>query len=260
VEVDDAEIPIIGRKPVLERLVMGEMPPLPETFIGGTCEGRAVTWAEIEAAAKEMREWLRLKMTTGACFAGLVCQLAGHYCRMPQLFGERLLLVDVHAVLDQIGKMEKAPFVRAAPTKHAEPFTTGPLKELWHKHWFQASFLVTNLLNETEKRGEMLIRKHLNAVFGRDGWVAELMTEKLAGELAHAMVDGALSHRSGRVARKQSRLTGEWIVFAKANSRNIYLTLAGHDETNDAVFSRCSSAPKEFPELVSLAPFVPCNE
>jgi hypothetical protein len=128
------------------------------------------------------------------------------------------------------------------------------------KHWFQASFLVTNLLNETEKRGEMLIRKHLNAVFGRDGWVGELMTEKLAGELAHAMVDGALSHRSGRVARKQSRLTGEWIVFAKANGRNIYLTLAGHDETNEAVFSRCSSAPKEFPELVSLAPFVPCNE
>jgi hypothetical protein len=68
------------------------------------------------------------------------------------------------------------------------------------------------------------------------------------------MVDGGLSHCSGSVARKQSRLTGEWIVFAKANGRNIYLTLAGHDESNEAVLSRCSLAPEEFPELASLAP------
>jgi hypothetical protein len=151
--------------------------------------------------------------------------------------------------------MEKVPLARAAPTKPAEPFTAGPLKGLWHKHWFQASFLATNLLNETEKHGEMLIRKHLNAEFGRDRWNGELITEKFVGKLVHAMVDGALSHRSGSVARKQSRLTGEWIVFAKANGRNIYLTLAGHDESNEAVLSRCSLAPEEFPELASLAPF-----
>jgi len=231
------------------------MPPLPETVAGETCEGRPVTWAEIEATAKEMREWLKFKTTTGGLSAGLVYQLARHYCRMPQLFGERVLLVDIHAVLGQIGGMEKVPFARAAPTKPTEPFTAGPLKGLWHKHWFQASFLATNLLNETEKHGEMLIRKHLNAEFGRDRWNGELITEKLVGKLVHAMVDGALSHRSGSVARKQSRLTGEWIVFAKANGRNIYLTLAGHDESNEAVLSRCSLAPEEFPELASLAPF-----
>jgi hypothetical protein len=172
------------------------------------------------------------------------------------MFGHRLLLVDVHAVFDQIGELEKAPFTRVAPTKPAKPFTAGPLKGLWRKHWFQASFLVTNVLNETEKYGEMLIRKHLNSEFGRDRWIGELITEKLAGKLVHAMVDGALSHRLGGAERKRSRLTGEWIIFAKANGRNIYLTLAGHGETNEAVLSRCSLAPEEFPELASLPPFV----
>jgi hypothetical protein len=220
-----------------------------------------VACAEIDAAAKDMREWLQLKMTTGACSAGLIYQLAGHYCRIPQSFGKRVLLVDVHAVLDQIGKLEKAPFARAAPTKPAEAFTAGPLKGLLHKHWFQASFLATNLLNETEKHGEMLIRKHLNAELGRDQWIGATITEKLTGGLAHAMVDGALSHRSGIIGGKQSRLTGEWIVFVKTGRRNIYLTLAGHDETNEAVLSRWSLAPKEFPELASLEPFVtPRNE
>jgi hypothetical protein len=76
-----------------------------------------VTWAEIEATAKEMREWLKFKTTTGGLSAGLVYQLARHYCRMPQLFGERVLLVDIHAVLGQIGGMEKVPLrVRRPPS------------------------------------------------------------------------------------------------------------------------------------------------
>jgi hypothetical protein len=231
------------------------MPLLPETIIGKTCEGHDVTWAKIEAAVKDVREWLKLKTTSGSCSTGLVYQLAAHYCRIPQMFGDRLLLVDVHTVFDQIGELEKAPLTRAAPTKAAKPFTTGPLKGLWRKPWFQASFLMTNLLNETKKHGEMLIRKHLNDEFGRDCWIGEMITEKRAGKLAHAMVNGALSHRLG-VERKRSRLTGEWIIFAKANGRNIYLTLAGHGETNEAVLSRCSPAPEEFPVLASLAPFV----
>ena len=233
-----------------------KMPPPPGTIIGKTCEGQDVTWAKVEAAAKDVREWLDLKMTSGSYSTGLVHQLAAHYCRIPQVFGNRILLVDVHAVFNQIGELEKATLTRVVRTKPAELFTVGPLKGLWHKHWFQASFLVTNLLNETQKHGEMLIRKHLNAEFGRDRWIGETMTEKFAGRLVHALVNGGLSHRSGSAARKPSRLTGEWIIFAKTRGRNIYLTLAGHDETNEAVLSRCALALKEFPELASLEPFV----
>lgn len=144
---------------------------------------------------------------------------------------------------------------RAAPTKAEAPFTSGPLKGLWHKHWFQVDFLAANLLKESARHGEKLIRKHLNSVFGRDRWIGEIMTEELASQLAHTMVDGALSHRAGTRARKKSRLTGEWIVFAKSNGRNVYLTLGGHGETNKAILDRCLLALREFPELALLAPF-----
>src|SRR5437660_5677 len=142
----------------------------PETVVGQTCEGLPVTLAELNAAADKMQEWLKLKSTMGSFSDIIVYQLAQAYCRMPQCFGQRVLLVDIHAVLDQIAKMEKVPFARAAPTKRAAPFTVGPFKGLWRKHWFQASFLAANLLNETEKHGEMLIWKHLNEEFGRDQW------------------------------------------------------------------------------------------
>lgn len=231
-------------------------PPLsPETIVGTSIEGQDVTWAQIASAAQDVREWVALKLTSGSCSTELIYQLAGHLCRMPQWFGDRALLVDIHAVYDQVGELEKAPLTRAAPTKRAEPFTAGPLQGLWHKHWFQADFLMTNLLKETEKNGEMLIRRRLDEVFGRNGWEGQILTKDLAGQLADAMVDGALEHRAGR-SKKPSRLTGEWIVFAKGRGgRNIYLTLAGHGETNEAIFKRCALAPKEFPELSSTPPF-----
>jgi hypothetical protein len=74
----------------------------------------------------------------------------------------------------------------------------GGLTGLWHKHWFQASFIATNLLNEIEKNGELLLRKFLNAKFGRDGWEGQLFTESLAGELADVSSEGALSNRAGK--------------------------------------------------------------
>lgn len=233
------------------------MPPSPDDVVGQTFEGTPVTRAEIEAAAEEMRGWLQLKTTTGACSASLVHQLAGHYCRIPESFGSRPLLVDVHAVLDKIGELEKAPLTRSVPTKPASMFRAGALKGLWHVHWFQASELVTNLRNETDRHGEQFIHRFLTEEFGRGGWVGEQMTEELASRLVHAAVEGAFVHRSGGAKRKQSRLTGEWIVFAKMNGRNIYLTLAGHGETDEAVFTRCSKAREEFPELAIFA--TPCD-
>ncbi|MBS0250469.1 MAG: hypothetical protein JSR78_05330 [Proteobacteria bacterium] len=226
----------------------------PNEIIGQTVEGKAVTWAEIEHAVAELKKWLTVKLTTGACAKGLIFQLAGHYCRMPQQFRTRRLLADVHAVLDQIALMENSPMVRGIATKAAEPLRGG-LKGLWHKHWFQAAFIATNLLNEMDKNGEMLLRKFLNAKFGREGWQGQLLTRRLAGELANVSSEGALSHRAGKDRQKSSRLTGEWIVYAKTPKRNIYLALAGHSETDADILERCRYAPTEFPELQNKAPF-----
>ena len=97
------------------------MPFAEDDVVGATSEGRPVHWSQVCQAIDDVREWLDLKLTSGACSLGLLYQLAGHWCRMPQLFGKHLLLVDVHAVFDQIGAMDGAPTVRAVRTKSEIP-------------------------------------------------------------------------------------------------------------------------------------------
>lgn len=227
-----------------------------DTEVGVTAEGNIVSWAQIQDAVREMREYVSLKLTTGACATRLLYELAGHSCRMPQSFGGNPLLVDVHAVLDQIGDMERTKHTQAAPTKAATPFKFGPLKGLWHKHWFQASFMVHNLANEMKKNGTSLIVRRLNDRYGPHGWDARTIDEEMVGLLAHASVFDALEYRAGTTGKgSASRLTGEWIVFAKLGPRNVYLTLGGHDETNEAILKRCLPAVQEFPELSQIEPF-----
>jgi hypothetical protein len=235
------------------------MTPQRTTVVGQTCEGKPVTWGQIERAVEEMRECLKLKTTTGAFSCGFVYQLAAHYCRIPQLFAGRELLVAVHSVMDQISVLENADHTRAVRTQPEAPLE-GLLKGLHHKHWFQAAFIPANLSNEMQKHGDMLIWKFLNDEFGRDEWVGQPVNEGVAGKLARVATIDAFNNRTGNRAgsktNKFSRLTGEWIVFAKSNRRNIYLTLATHDEPNQLVLARCSTALSEFPELASSEPFV----
>jgi hypothetical protein len=227
-----------------------------DTEVGITTEGNTVSWSDISDAVRHVREHLTLRLTTGACATRLLYELAGHWCRMPQSFGGEPLLVDVHAVIDQIGEMECAQNSRAVATKAASRFDTGPLEGLWHKHWFQASFMPQNLANEMEKHGESLIIKRLIDRYGRDGWGSRTIDKEMVGLLAHASVFGALEHRTGNARRGgKSRLTGEWVVFAKSEGRNIYLTLGGHEEPNEAILDRCLPAVREFRELATTKPF-----
>lgn len=174
---------------------------------------------------------------------------------MPQSFGAHALLVDVHEVLNQIGVIENARFSHAARTKPEEPFV-GPLAGLWHKHWFQASFMFRNLIEEIEQRGMAPAFRSWERKYGKRGWDGRLFDEEMINLTTHAMVIDALENRAGLARRgAESRLTGEWIVFAKSRRRNIYLTLAGHGEPDDAILARCLPAAREYPELSQLKPF-----
>ena len=142
-------------------MVVSSMAMSLDTIVGVNTEGEQIPLTRVLDARTEMQDWLKAKLTTGVCAKHLVCELAGHWCRMPQMFGAVPLLIDCHAVLDQIGSLEKVPRNRAARTKPATEFPTGPLKGLWHKHWFQASFIPTNLLLENEKNGDALLYRAL---------------------------------------------------------------------------------------------------
>ncbi|MCH9806715.1 MAG: hypothetical protein K0U74_03195 [Alphaproteobacteria bacterium] len=221
-----------------------------EKIAAYTIEGEAVQMAEIVHATEEMKEWLSLKLTTGAYSSSFLIQLALHYCRVPQPMSGRTVLADIHEIFDQIGGLEGAPLCRPTPTRKAEPFRGGILKGLWKKHWFQASFMPQVLQNENQKNGVELIMKALKARYGRGGLNNRKITEEDIGLMAHASVIGAMEQAANR-----KKITGEWIVFAKLDGRNIYLGLCGHEDGDEAIFERCKSGVKEFSELKSFPCF-----
>jgi hypothetical protein len=87
-----------------------------------------------------------------------------------------------------------------------------------------------------------------------------MIDREMVDLLAHATVFDAMDHRAGNAScGSRSRLTGEWIVFAKTRARHVYLTLGGHCETNEAILARCLPAQREFSELAGLEPFSMCH-
>jgi hypothetical protein len=67
--------------------------------------------------------------------------------------------------------------------------------------------------------------------------------DKLMGALIHEFVLGGYRERS-----QAHRLTGEWIVYARRDDVNTYLTLGTHGD-DTAIHERVLACASEFPEL-----------
>lgn len=109
-----------------------------------------------------------------------------------------------------------------------EPFKHLPLKGLWKAHFFDARFLMQNLINhwgleyESCPRFGELCSQVAKAEEGNPtvhGW---------QGRLAHEFTIGGYEQR----ARKKN-LTGEWLIFAKHENLNYYLCVTQHSSTKE---------------------------
>lgn len=175
----------------------------------------------------EIRGWLDLKMVTGRYSSGLVTELSCHVKGRTSHF---------FLILDEIGNLEGAPGAKPTNTKLAAPFEKPPLAGLWHKHYFQPQFMVRNILNHwTPKR----LRTRSNEIL-KD---VRVPAEKKAEYLTHVMVTDGYFERS-----QVGDLTGEWIVFARQDDMNYYLTLGVHGD-DVAIQRRVMACCGEFPEL-----------
>lgn len=179
--------------------------------------GRTLSQSDIElfqSCLKDTQRELRKILKTGSCSFVFMSELAACFARRDWY--------DPRSICDALRSLEDDDSVSV--TKEAAPFTRQPLKGLWHKHFFQPSFMARNLMIETCRPAAMDV---IWARFcGRDGYDA-------AGELAHAMTIEMYEKRAG-----EQRLTGEWIVFERDGETNCYLTLAEHDEGDEAIKAR----------------------
>jgi hypothetical protein len=199
----------------------------------------------------ELDQELRVRAPTAAISTHLRIQLAWLRSGQACSYGGKICWFDERAVVDEIVHLENG--TTPTKTKPAEPLW-GALNGFWHKHFFEARFLAKNLQEETAKSFELLWhRDFLPAVESHPELTNDKNIGRLTGLIAQKLVHGAFLHRAGSSAKGgRPRLTGEWIVCAKQNSRNVYLTLATHDEPQKSVAIRIWQCGWEFPFVLEI--------
>lgn len=121
----------------------------------------------------------------------------------------------------------------ASRMKPATAFKGGLLRGLMHKHYATGgvSYLARNIKQEIERHGLPLLKRMVREA-KRSG-EERYFTEADAYKIARDSTDSYLR----RGARQE--LTGEWLIFARHNRANYYLTIASHqsDECNRSVLA-----------------------
>lgn len=149
-------------------------------------------------------------------------------------------MAHVHRILDEIVVIETHEKAVSGAKQPAQ-FTQSPLKGLWHQHWFEPQFLAQNLINDL-RSGEA------------DRLLAEMSEAANCGhDISRFAYDLIIRRYEGRYI--VCKMTGEWIVFAKVDDINYFLTLAFHQEGRNRregdlkIFERARSCLQEFPEI-----------
>lgn len=114
-------------------------------------------------------------------------------------------------------------------TKPAEPFKHPPLKGLWHKHHLADGLrsLARNLRNGLRSDGVPTIARM--ALEAEEAGEVRYMTR---ADIACIVQDAVVDNYERRAAA--NAMTGEWLIFAKHEGRNYYLSLGEHT-AGDAV-------------------------
>lgn len=169
----------------------------------------------------------------------------GHYWYDPSAICQAI------AVLEGVGGRDI--------TKGPSAFTKGPLKGLEYKHFFQASFMVHNLLNEASRVGPEIIYRKLIQRHG--SYVAvegKRLTEEDIGLITEAFVTDAYEKRAAQRAKgPRWGLTGEHLIFARARGGHRYLFVAPHGAPEDRLAASARACLSDFPELSQIAVSLP---
>ena len=136
------------------------------------------------------------------------------------------------------------PHIRKSITRKASEFKQYPLKGFWHKHHTQAGFIATNIFLQHNKAEEVSRIAQLSEVAFPNNPNDEEAWGEYLNLMAHECTVGTYEERL-----KGGRTTGEWIVYARHEGRNHYLTLATHSEPDIAILRRIALCRDDFPFL-----------
>lgn len=151
--------------------------------------------------------------------------------------------LHVHAIIDAIKEIQSGVEIR---TEKERPFYGDILKGHWYKHWFEARFIPTNLMNhwkmgnENSTKFQDMMKTSFKKRGVRDG---DIITEKAFAQMTDDFIFGAYFERL-----KKSKMTGERIIFKPYEGKNYFLTLSLHSESDEEVLKRIlANCQIEFP-------------
>jgi hypothetical protein len=151
--------------------------------------------------------------------------------------------VDSQKVVDQIQKIQNEALTAV---KGVRQFEKEIVSGFFYSHWFETRFMGLNFINHWKLRSrkspelKAMIMDTCNKFPALEN--DRLSKWNLAGEIARNFVNG-FHERS-----KNGKLTGEWIIFAKENGLNVYLTLASHNEDDIDIFLRMAQFTHSYPD------------
>jgi hypothetical protein len=151
--------------------------------------------------------------------------------------------LDPHRAVLEIQALEMSqPSVYKDPVQNKRP----PLAGLWHKHYGQLGLgpLAKNIQNALAKyKIPYLVEKVRQAQASGE---ERFFTVDDAAAIANDAVHGNYTRRE-----EANGLTGEWIIFARHEQKNYYLSLATHDSSTHAHIRQQIDAlcVREFPFL-----------
>ena len=132
---------------------------------------------------------LAASLKTGRCAKILRNLMVMFAARIPQQVRGRDYLFDPEAICQTIKLLEgeNVPDLTKGPFRYEK----GPLTGLFRKHFFQASFLPENILQEIEREGIGIIYRKLSEHYGRGNYSGKTIDE----------TDGPPTFRRGRFLR-----------------------------------------------------------
>jgi hypothetical protein len=167
------------------------------------------------------------ELTEFAVACGLDGLAPGRYS---SLFALQLMLLAYHQGIDPGQVLVEMRALEgqqvASITKQESQFTRFHLKGLWHKHFLPAlpSVFAQNILNHLARGG---LERLVGEVFGPAQ--NAIVTSEMIAEMSQRVVGESIQKRAG-----DSKMTGEWIIYAKEDGKNYYLGIYAHhygDET-----------------------------
>ena len=172
---------------------------------------------------------------------------------IPQQVQGRNYLFDPEAICQTIKLMEgeNTPDLTKGPFRYKKGLLTG----LYRKHFFQASFLPENILQEIEREGIGIIYRKLSEHYGSGNYSGKTIDETDLQLFAEAVSHDAIERRAARRANDpDGGLTGEHLIYSKMPSGNIYLYASFHGEDRSGFVDSVAASLQDFPELAGIAP------